>query len=850
MNCFSNCFCGTKEKDNEAITFANIVRKTAESRRLSLAYVNIFRGNTIVSPTLGAEVKEKSNDTTNKLGSILTDKPLKRIATAYTKRPTFIGTLNDKDEENPNRKKFKTHWVPKDKLHCYFCGGEKCKHENWKNCDNPAITGLHSNFITEEVIASQRPSTILIQEHNLIEVFKQLKIGLIVNVQREGEHPYCGPNKGLEDSSGFAYDPHRFISEDVRVRQTGWKDMSVPDSMNFMLEIVKDMATTIYENGYKVLVHCHAGFGRTGVVIACFLIYVTNKSVDEIIEFIRDKRSGCIQKSSQFEYCQKFKTYIDQSRPIFCDKNSIEFYMKRQSDLLFGDEAKKYEFVPKLTSIVLDKLIDQLNHNKISKDQIYKGMFYPEIWTDDNESLLMFIKQDINSGKWESLQNDDIEIQVLAQLLYDWLEDCVFYVINPEKIFFIFEEKGFSFLIDQHLKNYREFTKNNRKSLSDNIKFCLRTIESETLCCIAHFMNKIKPDEAEEDTNKYEEYFQVSRRICASLLGFSTKKIKKDKEEIEKMLNYSVRLNNLITLFGIVLEYDVEDEIVIAKKNLFSPYVNRRKVTEHIPRMSTQTLHMLHNKISNDISGGTQPFESEINPAFSNNSNLVYNNNNKIKININNSYNNVNDYVMYEVYKVLESCTKKDKENAISFDQFMLLKDSDNEIINKLKGIFKGDVEKDVDEYEDNNIGYIETKRNTNFNKGKRESHFSFGGKFLKGHEEPIIKLNRIQPTINENSNRDVSKSVDNSKIDKTSNGRSSHKMPILNLMQRVSESAKRQHKSITDKNNNVMFKDIEDQLAHLRKNNSLFKELDSVNFSKRLSTKKSIYINSSGDSL
>jgi hypothetical protein len=25
------------------------------------------------------------------------------------------------------------------KLHCTFCGGKSCKHENWKNTINPAI---------------------------------------------------------------------------------------------------------------------------------------------------------------------------------------------------------------------------------------------------------------------------------------------------------------------------------------------------------------------------------------------------------------------------------------------------------------------------------------------------------------------------------------------------------------------------------------------------------------------------------------------------------------------------------------------------------------------------------------
>lgn len=42
----------------------------------------------------------------------------------------------------------------KTKLHCRFCGGKTCKHENWKLVKNPAIEGLHSNWINDNVIAS------------------------------------------------------------------------------------------------------------------------------------------------------------------------------------------------------------------------------------------------------------------------------------------------------------------------------------------------------------------------------------------------------------------------------------------------------------------------------------------------------------------------------------------------------------------------------------------------------------------------------------------------------------------------------------------------------------------------
>jgi hypothetical protein len=808
MNCFSICFRNKTKPDDPSDNYNNITRKRVESRRLSKSYINIFRGTTMISQG----EREFKSFATNLCNTGLTEKPLKRIGTIYQSKNM---SSSPGDEYSESSRKRKAHWVPKDKLHCYFCGGEKCKHENWKNHEYPAIRGLHSDYITEEVIASQRPSSVLVRDYNLINVFKELGIGLIVNVQREGEHPYCGPNKGLEDTSGFAYDPHDFITEDIRVRQTGWKDMSVPDSMYFMLEIVKDMAVTIYEKGNRVLVHCHAGYGRTGVVIACFLIYVTNRSVDEIVEFIRDKRPGCVQKTSQFNYVRKFKMYIDSCRPIFCEKNNIEYFMKNQNDLLFGDDSKKCEFVPRLISVVLEKIIDLYDQDEVTRQDIYTGMFYPESWTEENENLLISLKTQLNLGKWEVLNSkDDIEIKVLAQLLYDWLEDSVFYVINPEKIFFIFEEKGLSFLINQHIKSYKDFTASNRKSLSDNIKYCLRSIESETLCCIGHFINKIRPEFDNE-----EEFIQVTRRLCASLLGFSTKNIRKNNEEIEKMLNYSIRLFNLITFFGIIIENDVEDEVIVTKRNQFSTYVNRRKVTEGVPRMSLSrktTEHIKSDNVNNSSSSNIEPI----------NSSLIYNNNNKIKININNSYNGgVNDHVMYEVYKVLENCVHKD--TPTSYEDFLNMKDGDNEIINKLKDIFNSNEESNIP-------GHIVGD--------KRASLFSFGG-----NVDPLVKRGTVEPLneiIEEEKDfrnlselkevrfkhEDVIRSKKKThtvmpkstckmtfeKKDSLGDSRLGSGTPIK--MRKVTRDTRKNFNTIKEKNH--MFKEIEDKLEYLRRKN------------------------------
>ena len=205
----------------------------------------------------------------------------------------IIGTT--KKEPLKETKKFFHEF--KDKLRCFFCGGKKCKHENYLNniSNNNAIEGLNSNYITDNIIASQRPSEVLIDKFKLVSKFKELNIGLIVNLQREGEHPYCGPNAYHLTSAGYSYNPSVFTGDDIKCKLSGWKDMSVPSSMNYMLDIVKEISIITIDCKAKCLVHCHAGYGRTGVVIVCYLLFSSLKDCDTVIREVRSKEKNVLK---------------------------------------------------------------------------------------------------------------------------------------------------------------------------------------------------------------------------------------------------------------------------------------------------------------------------------------------------------------------------------------------------------------------------------------------------------------------------------------------------------------------------------------------------------------------------
>ena len=110
-------------------------------------------------------------------------------------------------------------WSTKGGFICLFCGGKTCKHEDYTRNPNPAIIGLHSDFVTPYVIASQRLSTNLINKYDIIQQFLKyiqyiyiyIRKGVkgVFNLQEIGEHPNCGD--GLETESGMSYLPEELV---------------------------------------------------------------------------------------------------------------------------------------------------------------------------------------------------------------------------------------------------------------------------------------------------------------------------------------------------------------------------------------------------------------------------------------------------------------------------------------------------------------------------------------------------------------------------------------------------------------------------------------------------------------
>ena len=96
--------------------------------------------------------------------------------------------------------------------------------------------------------------------------------------------------------------------EDVNYLHIHSNDMGVPEFDDLINSV--DFLHQRITNDEPVMVHCLAGLGRTGTVLACYLIKYEQMSADDAIQKIRNERHGSIQSFSQEEIIFRFEKSV------------------------------------------------------------------------------------------------------------------------------------------------------------------------------------------------------------------------------------------------------------------------------------------------------------------------------------------------------------------------------------------------------------------------------------------------------------------------------------------------------------------------------------------------------------
>ena len=93
--------------------------------------------------------------------------------------------------------------------------------------------------------------------------------------------------------------------KDVNYLHVMSNDMGVPE-FDDLIHTVDFIHRRITHNEF-VLVHCLAGLGRTGTVLACYLVKYQNMTADEATQKVREERPGSIQSYPQEEIIFRFE---------------------------------------------------------------------------------------------------------------------------------------------------------------------------------------------------------------------------------------------------------------------------------------------------------------------------------------------------------------------------------------------------------------------------------------------------------------------------------------------------------------------------------------------------------------
>ena len=97
--------------------------------------------------------------------------------------------------------------------------------------------------------------------------------------------------------------------ENMKYLHVHSNDMGVPEFSDLVYSV--DFIHRQITNNEPVMVHCLAGLGRTGTILACYMIKYQKMSAENAIEYVREKRHGSIQSFVQEEIIFQFEKTLN-----------------------------------------------------------------------------------------------------------------------------------------------------------------------------------------------------------------------------------------------------------------------------------------------------------------------------------------------------------------------------------------------------------------------------------------------------------------------------------------------------------------------------------------------------------
>ena len=360
-----------------------------------------------------------------------------------------------------------------------------------------------------------------------------------------------------------------------------------------------------------------------------------------------------------------FNNFIQVSRMIFGKKEKIDVYLKRQDDLLFGEEAEKFGYVPRIITKTLEKILEikfKYNLDNFFIMKFLKGLEHS--WNNELEKILYLIKQNLNQNDWD-IFNLNENLSIFVELLYDFCEDSTYYIINPEKIDDLFNFPLFSKFINQ---NNHLFTEQQKINIFSFVRKVLFAYEYSIIFQISSFCALFIDNNYNENYNIL--FHEMVNRFSIELLGYNLSYIQevKNQSKIDLIEN---RISSLSLIINLIVHEIVNPKTYFNENNkiniflfptksyynFYVLYSNNKENIKRISSIETMTLTNLKNSTinnpnesSNDliINNGLNDKEKKIKNAFDKNNKFIKSENKQIIFNtfsFNNSSKSLKDQI-------------------------------------------------------------------------------------------------------------------------------------------------------------------------------------------------------------
>ncbi|EPY32034.1 phosphatase [Strigomonas culicis] len=220
------------------------------------------------------------------------------------------------------------------------------------------------------------------------------------------------------------------MPHDIAYYEFPWPDMTAPEQ-DVVLRSVQVMDYHVKNKG-KVLVHCHAGLGRTGLMIACYYVYSRHIPSQEAIALVRETRPGAIQTKRQAQFVDDFEQHLWRLSQAFRVEISdalidVNLFIQRQRLVLHGEKSDLYRYVPMFLHTVLCRLV------QLTKDNLElstRAMQYLGPSSAPGDATLSACRIAINRRRFK-VQNVS-DVSVLSFLVCDWFRSMAAPALSVE----------------------------------------------------------------------------------------------------------------------------------------------------------------------------------------------------------------------------------------------------------------------------------------------------------------------------------------------------------------------------------------------------------------------------------